>query len=84
MAGCLHWLSDGSSSWRYEAGTGELEEKRRDKVIGSSLEAMMCTLTSESRTQYEFLKPYEDDLPALFIVSQVELREVVKYRLMPL
>jgi isoleucyl-tRNA synthetase len=55
----------------------KLEEKRRDKVIGSSLEAKVVLYAQiTSPAQYDFLKPYEDFLPALFIVSQVELRGV--------
>lgn len=50
---------------------GVLEGSRRDKVIGSSLEA-----TVELRADadaYEFLQPYQNDLTTLFIVSQVKL-----------
>jgi isoleucyl-tRNA synthetase len=56
---------------------GKLEEKRRDKIIGSSLEAKVILYAQRANpTQYDFLKSYEEFLPALFIVSQVELREV--------
>ena len=52
----------------------KLEEKRRDKIIGSSLEAkVMLYAQNASPAQYEFLKKYEEFLPALFIVSQVDL-----------
>ena len=50
---------------------GVLEVSRRDKVIGSSLEAAV-----ELRANPEdlaFLKAYERDLPTVFIVSQVTL-----------
>jgi isoleucyl-tRNA synthetase len=50
---------------------GVLEGSRRDKTIGSSLEA-----TVELRVDadiYEFLQPYQKDLTTLFIVSQVTL-----------
>jgi isoleucyl-tRNA synthetase len=50
---------------------GVLEGSRRDKTIGSSLEA-----TVELRADadiYEFLQPYRKDLTTFFIVSQVEL-----------
>jgi len=50
---------------------GVLEVSRRDKVIGSSLEAAI-----EIRADADalaFLKTYERDLPALFIVSHVRL-----------
>ena len=51
---------------------GVLEERRRDKVIGSSLEAHV-QLDAASET-YEFLKAYERDLSMIFIVSQVSLK----------
>jgi isoleucyl-tRNA synthetase len=50
---------------------GKLEESRREKVIGSSLEAHV-QLTAAGET-YEFLKPYATELSALFIVSHVTL-----------
>jgi len=49
-----------------------LEEKRRDKVIGSSLEAKVVIEGSSGLRA--LLKDYESELPALFICSQVELR----------
>src|SRR5213594_2294642 len=51
-----------------------LEASRREKVIGSSLEAAV-TLEVDPQN-YEFFKAYEKDLPALFIVSQVAMRRV--------
>jgi isoleucyl-tRNA synthetase len=48
-----------------------LEESRRNKVIGSSLEASVDLRANHD--DYAFLKAYEKDLPALFIVSQVTL-----------
>ena len=51
----------------------ELEIKRREKLIGAPLEAKV--VLSGNREKYEFLKTYEPDLPGLFIVSQVELKE---------
>jgi isoleucyl-tRNA synthetase len=48
-----------------------LEAQRRDKVIGSALEAKVV-LKADEATQ-TFLRPYEADLPALFIVSQVSV-----------
>lgn len=48
-----------------------LEAKRRDKVIGSSLEAQVV-LHADEKTQ-SLLKSYEADLSALFIVSKVRL-----------
>ena len=50
---------------------GVLEERRRDKVIGSSLEAHV-QLDADLGT-YEFLRGYERDLSTIFIVSQVSL-----------
>ena len=56
------------------AAQAALEAQRRDKVIGSSLEAKVIVQANPDRCK--FLKPYEQDLPSLFIVSQAELREV--------
>src|SRR5437667_687996 len=53
-----------------------LEMQRREKLIGAPLEAKVRL--SASPETYTFLKRYEQDLPALFIVSQVELREVAE------
>jgi isoleucyl-tRNA synthetase len=50
---------------------GVLEGSRRDKTIGSSLEATV-ELRADAEA-YEFLQPYRKELPTLFIVSQVEL-----------
>ena len=50
---------------------GVLEGSRRDKVIGSSLEAHVH-LIADSGT-YEFLKRYQADLGTIFIVSTVTL-----------
>jgi isoleucyl-tRNA synthetase len=52
-----------------------LEQKRNEKLIGASLEARVTLIAG--RDQYALLKPYEDQLPAIFIVSQVELLESV-------
>jgi isoleucyl-tRNA synthetase len=51
-----------------------LEEQRREKVIGSSLEADVQICANSER--YEFLKQYETDLPTILIVSRVELKKV--------
>ena len=56
-----------------ESVQGKLEEQRRNKVIGSSLEARI--LLEANPDKYELLKAYED-LPGLFIVSQVDLKRV--------
>ncbi len=50
-----------------------LEVKRQEKFIGNSLEAKVILSVSENLK--EFLSPYLDFLPTLFIVSQVELKE---------
>jgi isoleucyl-tRNA synthetase len=53
---------------------GKLEEKRRDRIIGSSLEAKVILYAQRaSPAKYDFLKPYEGLLQPLFIVSQVVL-----------
>jgi isoleucyl-tRNA synthetase len=49
-----------------------LEIKRKDKFIGNSLEAKVIIYPPED--YLELLTSYEDFLPYLFIVSQVELR----------
>jgi isoleucyl-tRNA synthetase len=53
-----------------------LEQKRNEKVIGASLEASVKLAVG--RDQYKLLKRCEDQLPAIFIVSQVELLEGAK------
>jgi isoleucyl-tRNA synthetase len=50
---------------------GVLEGSRRDRSIGSSLEATV-ELRADADT-FKFLQPYQKDLTTLFIVSQVEL-----------
>ncbi|MCS6294138.1 MAG: isoleucine--tRNA ligase, partial [Nitrospira sp.] len=52
---------------------GVLEASRRDKVIGSSLEAHV-QLEADDKA-YQFLKPYERDLGTIFIVSKVTLSQ---------
>ena len=48
-----------------------LEIQRREKLIGSSLEAKVRLLAEP--VKYDLLKAYVTDLPTLFIVSQVVL-----------
>ncbi|MGE3979480.1 MAG: class I tRNA ligase family protein, partial [Nitrospira sp.] len=48
---------------------GVLEESRREKTIGSSLEAHVHI--EANADNFRFLEPYERDLSALFIVSKV-------------
>ena len=52
---------------------GVLEASRRDKVIGSSLEAHV-RIEADAKA-YQFLKPYEKDLGTIFIVSKVTLSQ---------
>ncbi|MEK6604502.1 MAG: isoleucine--tRNA ligase [Nitrospirota bacterium] len=52
----------------------ELEIKRREKMIGAPLEAKVVLQADPE--MYGFLQSYEQDLPGLFIVSQVELKNV--------
>ena len=59
-----------------EVVQGALESQRREKVIGSSLEARV-TLDAEPKV-YALLSQYEAELPALFIVSQVDVRQIEK------
>jgi isoleucyl-tRNA synthetase len=56
------------------AAQAELEKQRRDKLIGAPLEARVELEANPDK--YELLKEYEQDLPALFIVSQVKLKAV--------
>lgn len=51
--------------------TKQLEEARRAKIIGHSLNASLHIYASGEL--YEFLKTVEDDLAGIFIVSQVQL-----------
>lgn len=51
-----------------------LEDKRRDEVIGSSLEAKIIFYSSNTK-EFEYLKNREDHLPATFIVSQVKVHQ---------
>ena len=51
----------------------EIEPLRKSKQIGSSLQAKV--VLSASDQALAFLRPYARDLPMLFIVSDVELRE---------
>jgi isoleucyl-tRNA synthetase len=52
---------------------GVLEIKRREKIIGSSLEAKVSIIVPK-RNQYDLLVHYRADLPTLFIVSQVDIQ----------
>jgi isoleucyl-tRNA synthetase len=52
----------------------EIEPLRKDKQIGSSLQAKVVLWTTEAELAH--LEPHLGDLPMLFIVSEVELRSV--------
>ncbi len=52
----------------------ELEEKRIAKVIGSPLDAKIILYIKDD-LEYNLLSKYLNDLPSLFIVSQVELKK---------
>ena len=73
------WVQpDLQETWEYLLAVrgvvqGALETQRRDKVIGSSLEAKV-TLHVVS-PKFDILKRYEVDLPMLFIVSQSEVKK---------
>ena len=71
--------ADRQTNWDYlfqvrKVVQGALEKKRRDKVIGSSLEGKVMLRATEPNSG--LLKRYHDDLPALFIVSQVEVTPI--------
>jgi len=51
-----------------------IETKRKEKAIGNSLAAKVTVEASGSAA--ELLERYRDDLPAIFIVSQVALKDV--------
>jgi len=50
----------------------QIEPLRKDKQIGSSLQARV--VLTASKEDAPFLDRYKDDLPMLFIVSEVQLR----------
>jgi isoleucyl-tRNA synthetase len=55
-----------------ETVVAEIEPLRKNKQIGSSLQARVILSATES--ELAFLERYAPDLPSLFIVSEVELR----------
>ena len=67
------------STWNYlfqvrRVVQAALEKTRRDKVIGSSLEAKVVLQATEPNSA--LLKRYQGDLPALFIVSCVDVETI--------
>lgn len=70
---------DLDENWQYLLSVrtvvqGALESQRREKVIGSSLEAQVVLQVEVDR--YKLLSQYESELPSLFIVSQVTMKQV--------
>ena len=63
------------------AAQAALEEQRREKIIGAPLEAGIQIEANPEK--FGLLKQYEQVLPSLFIVSQVELKEVHNLPLKP-
>jgi isoleucyl-tRNA synthetase len=63
------------------AAQAALEDQRREKVIGSSLEADLQIYANPEK--YEFLKRYETNLSTILIVSRVELNKVHDLPLKP-
>ena len=75
----LEALQDGELIQRWqplatlrERVVAEIEPLRKDKQIGSSLQARVVLSANEK--DLTFLQSYTDQLPMLFIVSEVELR----------
>ncbi len=58
-------------SFKAETVNDKLEQLRKDKIIGQSLDAAITIAGSEKDELYKILKKYESSLPELFIVSQV-------------
>lgn len=54
----------------------KLEEARQSKLLGQSLDARIVISGNEQDPVFQLLKKYESLLPELFIVSQVNLKEV--------
>ena len=63
----------GQAAGLSEPGSGSPGSSRRDKVIGSSLEAHVHLIADHGT--YEFLKRYQADLGTIFIVSTVTLSQ---------
>lgn len=64
-----------------EAALAALEEQRREKLIGSSLEARL--VIEANAEWFELLKRYEADLSTVCIVSQVELKKNDQFQKKP-
>jgi len=62
--------------WEIRAGvTKALEEARKEKVIGLSLDAQVHLHLPEK--SYQFLQPFQKDLKSIFIVSSVTLHPAI-------
>jgi isoleucyl-tRNA synthetase len=55
--------------------TRALERAREKRLIGNALEAVVTLFTGKDDDLYEFLSGYEKELPAIFIVSEVEIKK---------
>ncbi|OGP87433.1 MAG: isoleucine--tRNA ligase [Deltaproteobacteria bacterium RBG_16_48_10] len=63
--------------WEVRMGvTKALEEARKEKTIGHSLDAQVSLYLPERL--YAFLQPYQEDLRSIFIVSSVTLHPMAK------
>jgi len=63
--------------------TRALERAREKRLIGNSLEAVVRLYTGKDDELYEFLSGYIGDLPAIFIVSEVEVNKGEKEGALP-
>ena len=63
--------------------TPALERAREKSLIGNSLEAVVTLYTGKDDDLYEFLSAYKKDLPAIFIVSEVEVKKGEKEGALP-
>ena len=74
-SGIRNYTAPGIIFFKFDEWHRRLSKKtRRDKVIGSSLEAKVVLKATEP--QSALLKQYLDELPALFIVSCVEVETI--------
>ena len=77
------WMNDQvEQDWTYLLAVrtvvqSALEKQRREKVIGAPLEAQVTI--DVTTKHYDLLKQYEPDLPALFIVSHVQVNQSEAY-----
>ncbi|MFB9902078.1 isoleucine--tRNA ligase [Cerasicoccus arenae] len=62
---------DALINFREERVNLPLEKLREEKIIGANLEAKVLIMAKEEEPLFKLLKKYANDLPELFIVSQV-------------